>query len=91
MITHGLPWSRSETLGESSIDHHFSDLHGLAAWCVHRNAVLALVVFEADVGLSLALEVALLSGDAFLAAKQTVAPKVLVALLYETEPRFIPN
>ena len=41
--------------------------------------------------LPLALEVALLGGDAFLAAEQAVAAEVLVALLDETKPRLVPD
>ena len=48
----------------SGLERHFLlELHGLAAGRVHRDTVLALVGFEPDVGLPLALEVALLGGD----------------------------
>jgi len=43
------------------------------------------------VAFPLALEVALLGGDAFLAAVEAVAAEVLVALLDETEPRLVPD
>lgn len=51
----------------------FLQLHGLASGCIHRHAVLALVGFNADVALPLALEIALLGGDALAAAEQAVA------------------
>ncbi len=65
--------------------------HGLPAWHVHGDFVLALVVLESDVGLPLAFEMPLLGGDAIRTAKQGVATEVLVTLLDEAEPRFIPH
>jgi hypothetical protein len=47
--------------------------YGLPAGHVHGDLVLTLVVLESDVGLPLALQVALLSSDAVSTAKQGVA------------------
>ena len=68
-----------------------SELHRLATRRIHRNAVLALVGFHADMRLPLALEVSLLGGDSFLAAEQAIAAEVLVALLDKAESRFVPD
>ena len=67
------------------------EFHRLAARDIHRRAVLALVGFESDVALPLALEVTLLGGDSLLAAVEAVTPEILVALLDETKPRTVPD
>ena len=69
----------------------FLQLHRLASWCIHRHAVLALVGFNADMALPLALEIALLGGDALGVAEQAVAAQVFVALLHETKAGLIPD
>ncbi len=91
MITHRLLECQLGTRRESSFDHHFLELHGLATRCIHRHTILTLVGFQPDVRLPLALEVSLLGGDSFLTAKQAIAAKVLVAFLHKTEPRFVPD
>jgi hypothetical protein len=49
------------------------EFHRLAAWDIHRRSVQALVGFKPNAGLPLALEMAFLGGDSFLAAIEAVA------------------
>ena len=58
---------------------------------VDRDPLLALAILEADAGLPLALEVALLGGDAFGRTEERVAAEILVAVLQEAEARFVPD
>jgi hypothetical protein len=73
------------------LDTILLEFHRLATWDIHRRAVLALVGFKADVAFPLALEMALLGGDAFLATVEAVAAEVLVALLNKAKPSLIPD
>ena len=72
-------------------DTIFSELHRLPTRCVHSSPILALVGFDPNVRLPLALQVALLGGDPFFAPEQAVATEVLVPLLDKAEPRLIPD
>ena len=79
-----MKWRVSE--GAASVERH-----ALSSRRINGHTILALVALEAHVSLPLALEVALLGGDTVGGAEQRVAAEVLVTLLHETKPRFIPD
>ena len=58
---------------------------------VDRDPILALVILKGDVGLPLALEVALLGGDPVGGAEERVATQVLVAVLHKTKAGLVPD